>query len=387
MSDSLGVAIKQLMVRRDMEQSHIQWIANGARLVLAGNWTVYGAASLENMIEQRMTTSLDVACVVIDCQQIQALDSAGAWLLNRLCQHLQQRNQPYHLTGLSDNHRSLLALVKPPQVVSVPVVRAARLSRLGRATWQHIEQALQLLAFLGETFVILFRCIIQPRRLRWNALFANVEQSGINALPIIGLLSFLLGIVIGYQAGVQLQLYGANIFIVELVCLTMLRELSPMMAAVIVAGRSGSAFAAQLGSMKVTEEIDAMRTIGIVPMEMLVIPKVLAMLIALPLLTVFADVLGVFGGMVIAKTMLGIDFKDFVARIPEVVTLTSFMLGMMKAPVFALIIAVVGCFQGLRVTGGADSVGRQTTTSVVQAIFLIIVADAIFSIIFSGIGI
>jgi len=381
------VTIKQSMSHRDMEQSHVHRIANGSRWVLVGHWTVYGAGSLEEVIEQLMETLLDVDRVIIDCRQIQSLDSAGAWLLNRLCQHLQQINQPYDLIGLSDKHGRLLALVKQQQVVPVPAARAARLSRLGQATWEHIEQGLQLLAFLGETFVILLTCILQPRRLRWNALFANVEQSGINALPIIGLLSFLLGIVIGYQAGIQLQSYGANIFIVELVCLTMLRELSPMMAAVIVAGRSGSAFAAQLGTMKVTEEIDAMRTIGIAPMEMLVIPKVLAMLIALPLLTVLADVLGVFGGMVIAKTMLGIDFKDFLARIPEVVTLTSFMLGIMKAPVFALIITVVGCFQGLRVAGGADSVGRQTTTSVVQAIFLIIVADAIFSIIFSGIGI
>jgi phospholipid/cholesterol/gamma-HCH transport system permease protein len=181
----------------------------------------------------------------------------------------------------------------------------------------------------------------------------------------------------------QLRQYGANIFVADLVGLSMLREFAPLITAIIVAGRSGSAYAAQIGTMAVTEEIDAMRTIGIEPHELLVLPKILALMVALPLLAVFADVLGVLGGMVMAKTQLGVGFGDFMDRFAKAVSITSYLVGIGKAPVFAAIIAVVGCFQGFRTQGGADSVGRQTTRSVVQSIFLVIVADALFSVAFS----
>jgi phospholipid/cholesterol/gamma-HCH transport system permease protein len=181
----------------------------------------------------------------------------------------------------------------------------------------------------------------------------------------------------------QLRQYGANIFVADLVGLSMLREFAPLITAIIVAGRSGSAYAAQIGTMAVTEEIDAMRTIGIEPHELLVLPKILALMVALPLLAVFADVLGVLGGMVMAKTQLGVGFGEFMDRFAKAVSITSYLVGIGKAPVFAAIIAVVGCFQGFRTQGGADSVGRQTTRSVVQSIFLVIVADALFSVAFS----
>ncbi|MGB2974007.1 MAG: ABC transporter permease, partial [Candidatus Competibacter sp.] len=204
--------------------------------------------------------------------------------------------------------------------------------------------------------------------------------------PIIALLSFMMGVVIAYQGGQQLKAYGANIFIVELISLTMLRELAPLITAIIVAGRTGSAYTAQIGTMQITEEVDALRTIGISPMDLLVIPKLLALVVALPLLTVFADALSVFGGMVMAQTLLAVNFSDFLDRVPQVVTLTSFLLGVGKAPVFAAIIALVGCYQGFHVRGGADSVGRQTTVSVVQSIFLVIAADALFSVVLGGVG-
>lgn len=181
----------------------------------------------------------------------------------------------------------------------------------------------------------------------------------------------------------QLRQYGANIFVADLVGLSMLREFAPLITAIIVAGRSGSAYAAQIGTMAVTEEIDAMRTIGIEPHELLVLPKILALMVALPLLAVFADVLGVLGGMVMAKTQLGVGFGEFMDRFAKAVSITSYLVGIGKAPVFAAIIAVVGCFQGFRTQGGADSVGRQTTRSVVQSIFLVIVAEALFSVAFS----
>jgi phospholipid/cholesterol/gamma-HCH transport system permease protein len=192
-----------------------------------------------------------------------------------------------------------------------------------------------------------------------------------------------MGVVIAYQGADQLQRFGANIFIVDLVGLSMLRELSPLLTAIIVAGRSGSAYAAQIGTMKVTEEIDALRTVGVGPIELLVLPKMLALIIALPLLTLYADVAGVLGGMLMASTKLDISFDVFLNRIGDAVSLSSFLTGIGKAPVFAAIISLVGCYQGFQVTGSADSVGRQTTVSVVQSIFLVILADALFSVVFN----
>jgi phospholipid/cholesterol/gamma-HCH transport system permease protein len=214
----------------------------------------------------------------------------------------------------------------------------------------------------------------------------NMQSAGFDALPIVGLLSFLVGIVVAYQASDQLRRYGANIFVADLVGLSMLREFAPLMTAIIVAGRSGSAYAAQIGTMQVTEEIDAMRTLGIAPLDLLVVPKFLALLIALPLLTVYADAVGVLGGMIMARTELGVGFPEFLARFANAVQPSNYLIGLGKAPVFAAIIVLVGCFQGFRTHGGADSVGRQTTRSVVQSIFLVIVADALFSILFSILG-
>ena len=235
--------------------------------------------------------------------------------------------------------------------------------------------------------VCILRVIVRPKAYHPRILIfiahSNLRSAGFDALAIVGLLSFLLGVVVAYQGADQLRQYGANIFVADLVGLSMLREFAPLITAIIVAGRSGSAYAAQIGTMSVTEEIDAMRTIGIEPQELLVLPKILALVIALPLLTVFADGLGICGGMIMAKVQLGVGFAEFLDRLVKAVSITSYLVGLGKAPVFAVIIVLVGCFQGFRTHGGADSVGRQTTRSVVQSIFLVIVADALFSVAFS----
>ena len=257
------------------------------------------------------------------------------------------------------------------------------IERVGKVTVEIFNQLVEMLSFVGETAIAIAKSIMQPKRIRWRPILFNIRTAGFDALPIVGLLTFLLGVVVAYQGAAQLRQYGANIFVADLIGLSMLREFAPLITAIIIAGRSGSAYAAQIGTMAVTEEIDAMRTLGISPQEMLVLPKIIALVIALPLLTVFADMLGVFGGMLMARQQLDVGFVEFLDRFVKAVSPTTFMIGVGKAPVFAVIIAIVGCFQGFKTKGGADSVGRQTTRSVVQSIFLVIVADALFSIAFS----
>lgn len=362
----------------------IRWEAD--RGFCTGDWTLAG---LETFDQQYAEIRWPPAGQ-LDGAAIHALDTTGALYLLTLLAEREQAGQPLQLTGLRTEHQELLDLVRERQTAAgeppPPEPAQSRLERLGRATMARIEQSLAFIAFIGEATLALLRLVRQPGRFRGKSLIGNIEEAGVHALPIIGLLSFLLGIVIAYQGGQLLNTYGANIFIVEMVSLTMLRELAPLIAAIIVAGRTGSAYTAQIGTMQVTEEVDALRTIGIPPMDLLVIPKLLALMIALPLLTVFADALSVFGGMVMAKLMLEVSFTDFLERFPQVVTPFSFLMGVSKAPIFAAIIALVGCYQGFQVRGGADSVGQQTTVSVVQSIFLVIVADAIFSILIGGTG-
>jgi phospholipid/cholesterol/gamma-HCH transport system permease protein len=275
---------------------------------------------------------------------------------------------------MNDGHQT-------PQTITKP--QLGMLHAIGRKTYSTMLQIKALLGFLGENALALAGWVRHPGRIRGRPIVFNLRSAGFNALPIVGLLSFLLGIVVAYQGADQLRQYGANIFVADLVGLSMLREFAPLMTAIIIAGRSGSAYAAQIGTMSVTQEIDAMRTIGIAPLDMLVLPKLIALLIALPLLTVFADVMGVMGGMLMARVQLGVGFGEFLDRFAKAVSITTYLTGIGKAPVFAAIIAMVGCFQGFRTRGGADSVGLQTTRAVVQSIFLVIVADAIFSVAFS----
>ena len=303
---------------------------------------------------------------------------------------LESEGTPVSLQGLQADFSKLLAVVaqhvadqvKVPAPVETP--QPGVLFRTGQIVAEAIEQALALLAFIGESAIALGGCISHPKRMRWRPILFNIRTAGFDALPIVGLLAFLLGVVVAYQGAAQLRQYGANIFVADLVGLSMLREFAPLITAIIIAGRSGSAYAAQIGTMAVTEEIDAMRTIGIAPMDLLVVPKIIALMIAMPLLTAFADLLGVFGGMIMAQAQLGVSFNEFLDRFVKAVSPTAYLIGICKAPVFAAVIAIVGCFQGFRTKGGADSVGRQTTRSVVQSIFLVIVADALFSVAFSA---
>ncbi|MDP2693524.1 MAG: MlaE family lipid ABC transporter permease subunit [Gallionella sp.] len=352
-----------------------------------GAWLLRSAAQTEVRIEACLgALALPVEGeLLIDAQAVTALDISGAWLLHRIRRDLELGGCSVRFTGLRPEFDALLRLItaRTAQPAIAPPPAPGMLTRFGSNAWEGLLGALGLLSFLGASATTLMRSLMQPRRIRWRSILYNLQTAGVAALPITGLLSFLLGIVIAYQGAEQLRRVGANIYIVDLVGLSMVRELSPLITAIIVAGRSGSAYAAQIGTMKVTEEIDALRTIGIGPLDLLVLPKVIALVIALPLLTVYTDIMGVLGGMVMARAQLDVSFSTFIDRLDDAVSLTSFLIGIGKAPVFAVIIALVGCYQGFQVSGSAESVGRQTTISVVQSIFLVILADALFSIAFS----
>ena len=346
-----------------------------------GAWTVHGLARLEKQLD---TLSWPEGELVIDGSAMSALDTSGAWLLHRTTRSLEQGGRKVQLQGLRPEFDSLLKLIASHEVSQASTGPAPGvIASLGRRVWSDALGMTGYLSFVGESFTVLVRSLAQPRRLRWRPILHNVQSAGVAALPITGLLSFLLGIVIAYQGADQLQRFGANIFIADLVGLAMLRELSPLLTAIIIAGRSGSAYTAQIGTMKVTEEIDALRTIGVAPQELLVLPKVLALIVVLPLLTVYTDVTGVLGGMIMARSKLDVSFGSFLERLDEAISLSSYVTGVSKAPVFAMIIALVGCYRGFQVSGSAESVGQQTTMSVVQSIFLVIVTDALFSIVFN----
>ncbi len=346
-----------------------------------GQWTLQNLADLERQINllrwpQRGLT----AC---DASQVTAMDTGGAVLLHVTIANGRRRGQQLPFQGLQSEFSALLERIDGQAGAGMArdaAPRAGWVARLGESAWRQVEAGLRGLTFLGESAVALAHAVRHPRHIRWRSLLHILHMDGVNALPITGLLTFLVGVVIAYQGAEQLRKFGTNIFIVDLVGISLLREISPLIVAILIAGRSGSAYAAEIGTMKVTEELDAVRTLGISPMALLVLPRTLALMIAVPLLTVYADVLGVFGGMLIASSQLNVGFTEFVSRFEESVAVRHFLIGVAKAPVFAMLIALVGCYQGFQIRGGVDDVGRHTTMSVVQSIFLVIIFDALCSI-------
>jgi len=352
-------------------------------LYCRGKWTV---DALQGLPSQWQAGS---GVTMIDASGVTRLDTAGAVLLQDYLRQIRRHSPEAAVQGLSGNARALFERFKDYASYNDESTHTepGRLEKTGRQVLEGLEELFAFLSFAGEISLRLAVLLPRPWKIRWRPVWVDLGQSGAHALGIVGLLGFLMGVVIAYQGAVQLKIYGANVYVADLVGLSMVRELAPLLAAIIVAGRTGSAYTAQIGTMKVTEEVSALHTIGIPPIDVLVIPKIIALILALPLLSVFADVMGVLGGMVMAKLQLGLGFTPFLDRLNDAVTVKSFLLGLMKAPVFAFIIALIGCFQGFRVGGSAESVGSHTTLSVVQSIFLVIVADAQFSIIFSWLGI
>ena len=361
--------------------------ADGA-LCCAGAWTLDHLPDLEQQITALPTTV--AGQILCDVGAIAAMDTSGAWLLQRTLSQFERSGSTITIQGMSSEISALMQTVARSWTQTAQFQRAAPaswLERLGKWAWSAGENLHKALTFIGEATTAFVSLFSRAQRMRWRVLLYDLQVDGLNGMPIVGLLSFLMGVVIAYQGSEQLKTFGANIFIVDLVGISLLREIAPLLTAILVAGRSGSAYTAQIGTMTVTEELDALRSLGISPMSLLVVPRALALIIALPLLTVFADAVGVFGGMLIALTQLGVTFSEFLNRFEYAIVLRHYLIGIGKTPVFAAIIALVGCYQGFQVSGGVDSVGSHTTISVVQAIFLVIVTDAFFSILFSWWGI
>lgn len=365
-----------------------QWV-----LSAAGRWDLGAVQGLEPQL-RRVDPGRAAASICLDLSGMTALDTAGALLIDRLIARLRGQGHSVAVVGARDDLCTLLkevrraaAAVSAPQPVEP--VRPFRdlLERVGHATVTAGREGLALLGFLGLVTVTALRLLRQPGRFRARPFAFHLEQVGLNALGIVGLLSFLIGVVLAYQGADQLRRFGADIFVVNLLGIGVLREIGILMTAIIVAGRSGSAFTAQIGTMKVNQEIDAMRTLGLDPVELLVLPRMLALLVALPLLGVYADIVALAGGAVMAYGYLDITFGQFLRQLQMAVGAGTLFVGLVKAPVFAVVISLVGCYEGMRVTGSAESVGLLTTRSVVISIFLVIVLDAFFSILFSYLGV
>jgi phospholipid/cholesterol/gamma-HCH transport system permease protein len=357
-------------------------------LAAAGEWLVETAADLD-----RRLRALDVPRdkrVTLDLAGIDRLDTAGAWLLLRTEHDLTALGNVVEMRNLRPSFEPLIEQLRAAgKVTPVRHPRPAHhtiagfISRIGEISLGLIARSYSILGFFGVVSATALRLVRHPRRLRMTAVVAQMEQTGVNALPIVALLTFLIGVVIAYQGADYLRFYGLESYTVQLTGASILRELGVLLTAIILAGRSGSAFTAQIGTMRVNQEIDAMLTIGLDPVEVLVLPRLFALLVTLPMLTLCANFMGIFGGGLMAWAELGIGIPQFLTHL-STISPWSFWVGMIKSPFFAIVIALIGCYEGFQVSGSAESVGRLTTLAVVEAIFLVIVIDAGFSIFFSA---
>jgi len=363
---------------------------DGRTLAVGGAWTIAESARLDQELNALEIKGGEIA---IDASKLSRLDSAGAWLLLRTRRALEAKGAKISDFRLPEMYQPLFSTLERPRKSEprksrIPLGYRGWLYRIGRATVHAYTQTVEMLAYLGRVTVETGEAIVRPRgNLRVAALFRQIEETGINALPIVGLLAFLIGVVLAYQGADQLKRFGAEIFTINLLGVGVLREIGGLITAIIVAGRSGSAFTAHIGTMRVNEEIDAMQAMGLNTVDNLVLPRILGLVITLPLLTIYSDIMGLLGGAFMCYFQLGITIPAFMRQLHDAVTVNTLMVGLIKAPVFAFVIALVGCYEGFQVERNAASVGMLTTRSVVEGIFLVIVIDAAFSVMFSVLGI
>ena len=349
-------------------------------LTVSGDWVLDHIASIQQEASNKSAQTIRV--------DIDRMDTAGALLLFRFSEQLQAR-----LEGLKEWQSSLIELVsrieEPKQAEKQDEENLIHrfFTSIGKKSVAVSNDFLDLLRFMGEATIRLGLTIRHPSRLRATSLLRHIHETGVSAIPIVALIAFLISVVLAYQGSEQLRRFGAEIFTINMVAISVLREMGVLLTAIMIAGRSGSAFTAEIGVMKVNEEIDAMRIIGIRPFEFLVLPRIIALMITMPLLTFIADMMGILGGGIVSTTLLNISVDQYLTRLGDAIRVKDFWVGMIKAPIFGFAIAIVGCMRGMQVSGSAESVGRLTTVSVVESIFLVLLLDALFSLLFTQLGI
>jgi phospholipid/cholesterol/gamma-HCH transport system permease protein len=345
------------------------------------------ASNAARMIEEAKSLFQDrlPPSLTVDLEKVNYLDDFGALVLLELKNLVTSNDGQFHLKNASDKASEILRIFNLEGLgETVPFTQKRRpgmLTRFGEDVFRHVSDLKYMLSFIGSISVSLIYVCLHPKLLRVDDTFVSMQKTGVDALPIVTLISFLLGLIMAFMSSVQLQQFGANIYVASLVSLAMTRELGPIMTAIIVAGRSGSAFAAEIATMKVSEEVDALYTMGFDPTRFLAVPKIIASVVVVPLLTLFSDLFAILGGLVVGVFMLDLTVNAYMTQTIKTLTLFDVFSGLLKSAVFALLIAWVGCFRGFRVRGGAASVGQATTSAVVSSIFLIIVVDSIFAVI------
>jgi phospholipid/cholesterol/gamma-HCH transport system permease protein len=370
----------------------LERIAKGNALALCatGTWTASFAPVLERMVADAEKLAGGPQSVFIDVSEVAKLDTFGAWLIERLRRSLTKGPVEAQIAGLSANYSSLVDEVR--QVRATPVVETSAvtitgmLEQIGRAVAGVAGTMAGLLDMLGAVLAACGRVLIHPRSLRLTSTVHHLEQVCWRAVPIIVLITFLIGCIIAQQGIFHFRRFGADIFVVDMLGVLVLREIGVLLVAIMVAGRSGSAYTAELGSMKMREEIDALRTMGFDPIEVLVLPRMLALVLALPILAFLGAMAALYGGGLVAWLYGGVDPEAFLLRLRDAISIDHFIVGMVKAPVMAAVIGIVACVEGLAVQGSAESLGQHTTASVVKGIFFVIVMDGVFAIFFASIG-
>lgn len=357
--------------------------------ILSGDWVVQGLASLaRNFAEAHGGAMSDT--VVISLESINRMDTAGALIINQSRAYLESQGKACSLKVSNPRHSALLETSEPvvPEDRQKPLPYLLGLMySLGKFACEIGNLSLGLLAFLGEFMVTVWHLVRHPSQMRWTSFFYFMDQVGVKAVPIVSMLTFLIGLVVAYMSMEELSKFGAKMLSIKLVEVAVFRELGLVITAIVVAGRSSSSFAAQIGSMVSNEEVAALRTMGLDPMSLLVVPRILALVVMLPLLVFIADIMGILGGAVPICMDMNMSLKGYLVQVYNGAKIWNFGVGLLKAPFCALAIGLVGCYQGFQATGSAESVGFLTTTAVVQAIFLVIVLDAIFAVFFTVLGI
>ncbi len=356
----------------------------GQKLLISGRLELFDLAIFSREI-QPLLQQPQLSSVGLDLGGLEYLDSAGALAVLQLAEKLKSQGIICTLDNISPKIKKILDLIDIQALTHPPLITVGKrfgwISQVGEASLAFWRDIIEVIAFFGELLLDLASVCLRPRRVRWEYVMFYMKRAGVDGLPIVSLIGLLLGLIIAFMSSLQLQQFGANIYVASLLGVAMVRELGPIMTAILVAGRSGSAFAAEIGSMKVSEEVDALTVMGFNPMRMLTTPKVIASLVVVPLLTIYADLLGIIGGLIVGVTMLDLTVYSYIQETRRILTLFDFTSSFIKSVVFAFLISAIGCQRGFQVRGGASAVGSATTSAVVAAIFLIIVVDSIFAIV------